>query len=141
MSASWLKTVGADILKGISFATAIATGVDPLIANTSVGSKVTAITSELGTIGNVVTIVESTANAIGGATGTAKATAALPYVSSLIQASELMVGKHVADEAGFEAGCQQVLNGVVAVLNSVKAQGQASTQASPTALPTAAPVK
>jgi len=132
---SWLKTIGTDILKGISIATSIASGVDPLIKNTAVGSKITAITSELSTIGNVVTIVESTADAVGAATSGSKLAAALPYVSSLIQASELMVGKHIADEAGFEAGCTQVINGVVAILNSVKAVGQATTPASPTAAP------
>jgi hypothetical protein len=134
---SWLKTVGMDILKGIQFATAIATGVDPLIQNTAVGSKVSAVTSELATIGNVVTIVESTAAALGSGTGVSKLSAALPYVSSLIQASELMVGKQVSDEAGFEAGCTQVINGVVAILNSVKAQNQKTTPAQPI-LPTPA---
>jgi hypothetical protein len=136
---SWLKTIGTDILKGIQFATAIATGVSPLIQNTAVQSGLNTVTSELGTIGNVVTIVESTADAIGGATGTNKLSAALPYVSSLIQASELMAGKHIANEAAFEAGCQQVINGVVAILNSVKAASLPTTAASPLAAPPAPP--
>jgi hypothetical protein len=118
----WLKTVGLDILKGIQFAAAIASGVSPLIGTTAVGSGLNTISSELGAIGNVITIVESTADAIGNATGPAKAAAALPYVSSLIQASALMVGKQIADEAGFTSGSTMIIDGVVQILNSVKAK-------------------
>jgi hypothetical protein len=129
----WLATIGKDILKGISIATAIAQGVDPLVQNTTIGKDINTVTSELGSIGNVVTIVESTANAISTAAGTGaqKLQAALPYVSSLIQASELLAGKQIQDEAGFENGCTQIISGVVTILNSLKAQSQQSTPATP----------
>ena len=132
---SWLKTVGIDILKGITIATQIAQGIDPLVQNTSIGKPFNTVTSELGTVGNLVTIVESTANALGVASGPNKLAAVLPYVSSLVQSSELMAGKHVQDEAGFEAGCTDVINGVVKILNSVKAQSTQATPAQPGATP------
>jgi hypothetical protein len=136
MSLGWLKTVGMDILKGITIATQIAQGIDPLVQNTAIGKTFNTITSELGTIGNLTTIVESTANALGANTGANKLAAVLPYVSSLVQSSELIAGKHIADEAGFEAGCTSIINGVVQIQNSLKAQ---STQSTPAQPPVSAP--
>jgi len=120
---SFLKTFAADLLKGISIASAIAQGVDPLIsaANPAAGKTLATVTSELGTIGNLATLAETMAQAITSApAGPQKLAAVLPYASTLIQQSELMAGKQIADEAGFLAGVTQVINGVVAILNATK---------------------
>jgi len=123
---SFLKTFAADLLKGISIASAVAQGVDPLIkaSNPAAATKIEAAVSELSTIGNLATIAETMAQAITTApTGPQKLSAVLPYVSTLIQQSQLMAGKQVRDEAGFMAGVTQVINGVVAILNATTKAG------------------
>jgi hypothetical protein len=127
---SFLKTFAADLLKGISIASAVAQGVDPLIkaSNPAAATTIEHAMSELGTIGNLATIAETMAQAITTApAGPQKLTAVLPYVSTLIQQSQLMAGKQIADEAGFMAGVTQVINGVVTILNSTKKSGEQST--------------
>ena len=120
---SFLKTFAADLLKGISIASAVAQGVDPLIsaANPAAGKTLATVTSDLGTIGNLATLAETMAQAITSApAGPQKLAAVLPYASTLIQQSELMAGKQIADESGFLAGVTQVINGVVTILNATK---------------------
>jgi hypothetical protein len=132
---SFLKTFAADLLKGISIASAVAQGVDPLIsaANPAAGKTLATVTSDLATIGNLATLAETMAQAITSApAGPQKLAAVLPYASTLIQQSELMAGKQIADESGFLAGVTQVINGVVAILNATKKTGnQASVPVSP----------
>lgn len=130
---SWLKTIAQDLLKGITFASAVAQGIDPLVQGTTAGKIIQTATSDLGTIGSLTTVVETMAASIGSATGAQKLAAVLPFVSTLIQQSELVMGKSVDDEAGFEAGCSQVISGIVAIQNSLKKQNTLSTQARPPA--------
>jgi hypothetical protein len=137
---SFLKTFAADLLKGISIASAVAQGVDPLIkaSNPAAASKIETAVSELGTIGNLATIAETMAQAITTApAGPQKLAAVLPYVSTLIQNSELLSGKQIADEAGFQNGVTQVINGVVAILNSCKKAGSQVTVPVAVAIPAA----
>lgn len=130
---SWLKTIAQDLLKGITFASAVAQGIDPLVQGTTAGKIIQTATSDLETIGSLTTVVETMAASIGSATGPQKLAAVLPFVSTLIQQSELVMGKSVDDEAGFEAGCSQVISGIVAIQNSLKKQNTLSTQARPPA--------
>jgi hypothetical protein len=127
---SFLKTFAADLLKGTTIAVQIAEGIDPLVsaANPAAGKILTTATSDLATIGNLATVAETVAQAITTApSGPQKLSAVLPYVSTLIQQSELLSGKQVADEAGFEQGVTLVINGVVGILNSCKKSGSTST--------------
>ena len=130
---SWLKTVAQDLLKGITYASAIAQGIDPLVnQSTTAGKVLNTVTSDLGTIGNLTTVAETMATSIGNATGAQKLAAVLPFVSTLIQQSELVIGKTVADEAGFEDRMFDGHSGIVKIQNSLKKQG---TQATPVQLP------
>lgn len=138
---SWLKTIAQDLLKGITFASAVAQGIDPLVQGTTAGKIIQTATSDLGTIGSLTTVVETMAASIGSATGAQKLAAVLPFVSTLIQGSELVVGKSVADEAGFEAGCSQVISGIVAIQNSLKKQNSQGTPVQPSAIANAGAVK
>lgn len=119
---SWLKKAGLIALKVIG----IASGALPLLSGVlpkSADGAATKVVSELEAIGNVVTTVEQVVVAVTGPdakNGAQKLAAATPYVATLIQESELMVGKKVKDEAAFTAACTKITSGFADLLNAVE---------------------
>lgn len=53
-------------------------------------------------------------------TGADKAAAVSQIVSGAVLGSEVMTGHYIDDQAGFDAAITQLINGSVAVMNSVK---------------------
>jgi len=82
----------------------------------------TKVVSELGAIGSLVSIIEGAFAALGkqNGTGADKLKAIVPQVAQIIQASELVAGKKLANEALFTQGVTAITSGVADVLNSVQ---------------------
>lgn len=85
-------------------------------------SKVTEI---VGLVNQGVQIVEAvTAPLKAGGTPVSsqgKQAMAKAFVQTAIQGSELFLGKDIIDEAAFDAALNQIIDGVVAAMNAVKA--------------------
>lgn len=125
MNLGWLKTVGRVAAVGFQ----IATGIDPLLikavgsVNPQAGSAIQKFDSELIQIGGIITTAETMFAAVNGGdaqTGAQKLAAVTPFISTIIKSSELMVGKEIADEAGFIAAVQKIAGGFADLLNSLK---------------------
>lgn len=112
----WLKKAGKVILNIVG----IATGVVPLVSKMVPGAG--AAMGEIAAIGNVIVTVEQTFAAAFGPDakkGSDKLRAAVPFVSALIQQSELMAGKKISNESQFIAASTDITNGFVKLLNSL----------------------
>jgi len=101
----------------------IVTGVMPLIAPAlpAAASKVaTTVEDKLNSALNVCVTAEQmfTAAGTGGKTGSAKLAAATPFVSQLIQQTDLLTGKKPKYEVKFTTACTQITSALADVLNS-----------------------
>ena len=140
MSLGWLKTVGIELAKGLS----IVSGIEPLVAGfLPAGSPAAAafnvVSKDLAEIGGIVTTVEGASAQMALATSTAAAAGtpltsaqkiamATPGVTQVILQSSLLAGKTIQDPTGFANGVSQVINGVVAILNSLHANVQTTSK-------------
>lgn len=113
---TFLKKLGAILLKGA----ALAAGLGPLLAPV-LGSKVAGY---IGTAANDFTLIGSKIVeievALNGKTGAEKFAAARALVAGIIRTSELVSGKEIADETVFQKGVDEITQGVVDILNSIK---------------------
>lgn len=113
---TFLKKLGLILLKGAAFAA----GLMPLVAPI-LGSKVSGIVgtaaNDLTLIGSKIVEIEA---ALAGKTGAEKFAAARLLVGGIIRTSELVSGKEIADEVVFQKGVDEITQGVVDLLNSIK---------------------
>lgn len=113
---SFLKKLGQVLAKGA----AIALGVEPLVVKflgSAMPAPVATAVNDLTAIGQMV--VQAEAMLQGSGTGPQKLAAASPLVANIIQTSELMAGKKIANEAAFTAACQKITGDVADLLNSL----------------------
>jgi hypothetical protein len=116
---SFLKKFGQGALKVFG----IAQQLEPIATGFIGGSIGTLIHDVFSRIGNVVLLTERIATTLGGEkTGAAKLQAASDLALPIIQASELVAGKKIRDEAAFAAACQKITSGVADLLNSLSAE-------------------
>lgn len=112
-----LKKIGQVIVKGA----AVEAGFAPLVAPL-LGSKASAavgtVTNDLTAAAQVVTQVEAIGQTTG-LTGAQKLAAAIPLITNIINTSELISGKNVANRQLFAQGCSEITQGVVDLLNSL----------------------
>lgn len=114
---SFLKKAGQMILKVLGAASTFF----PLLGGIFPAASV--VGNELSKIGGVIVTTEQMATAMFGPdtkTGSQKLAAAVPHVAAIIQESELMAGKKVKDEAGFEKACTEITSGFADLLNSLE---------------------
>jgi hypothetical protein len=117
---TWLKKYGLEILKVIG----IVAGISPVLtAGASAGSTVASVSDDLTKVGQAVAEVEVVISAItapGVQSGAQKLQAATLLVAQIVQTSELLAGKKIANEALFTQGCTKITDGMADILNSLK---------------------
>lgn len=121
---SFLKKAGVDILKGATIAAEVAGVIQPIVDMT--GGKAAPVVdkavSELKQFESLAVTIEAAANAMFGPdakVGAQKLAALVPFVSSIIQESEVMVGKHVADDVLFQKAMTEFAQASVDLANSL----------------------
>lgn len=103
----------------------IAAGVGPVLqsflgsAAPKVASTIGTVTNDLSAIGGIVVQAEAMIQASG--SGIQKLAAATPLVANIIQTSELISGKKIANETLFIQGSQKITSGMADILNSLHA--------------------
>jgi len=120
---NFLKKFAAVLINAVG----IITGVGPLI-NKFLPAKVAGvegtIVDKLTQVGQIIVTAEGMIAAISTdpnvKTGPQKLAAARPFVKQLILSSELVAGHHVQDDAMLTSGVDDIIGGVVKVLNSLQ---------------------
>lgn len=98
----------------------IAAGIGPILKpflGSKVGGAVQTGINDLTAIGSTVLQAETLIQAPG--SGAAKLQAATPLVASIVQTSELVSGRKIANEALFEQGCAKITSGTADCLNAL----------------------
>lgn len=119
---TFLKKLGQFLAKGAQIA-AEAAGIAPLVAPfigsaaPKVEQAVSTAANDLTQIGQVVVTAEALITSPG--SGTQKLQSATGLVQSIVQTSELVSGKKIANEGLFRQGCSKITSGVVDVLNAL----------------------
>lgn len=126
---SFLKVLGQILSKGLQLV-GLFPVIQPLLGSGKAATVVTTAVNDFTKIGTTVVQIET---ALQGKTGADKLAAAVPLVQQIIQTSELVSGHQVANEAEFEAACTDITNGVVRLLNSLKADNLKTTGSAPVA--------
>jgi hypothetical protein len=117
----WLTKIAQAALKIVGVVTGFAPIIQGAVAGTSAASTVNSITDDFTKLGGVVTSVETIAQSLqGDASVEDKVKAALPLVSQVIQASELLTGKKIADESAYQTALTQITTGVFTLLNAIE---------------------
>lgn len=121
---SFLKKLGQVLAKGIAIAADVAglfPLVQPFLGSSATASKagqiVQTATNDLTSIGQTVVTAEALIQAPN--SGSQKLAAAAPLVEQILKTSELVSGKHIANEAAFSAAAQKITSGVADLLNSL----------------------
>lgn len=121
----WLKAVGKGIAKGIQIAGQVS-GILPQLQQIipaippQTGVVVQQIQGSLEQVAGIIVTVEAIGESAG-LKGPDKLKAAAPLVAQAIQQSSLLAGKTIADPVLFAQGCSKIADGMVDVLNSLKA--------------------
>ncbi len=115
---TFLQKLGSFLAKGAQIA-AEAAGIAPLVAPFfgSAAPKVVTAANDLTQMGQV--IVQAEALMQGPGSGASKLSAATPLVQSIVQTSQLVDGKKIANPTLFTQGCSKITSGVADVLNSL----------------------
>ena len=115
---TFLKKIGQVVLKIIG----IATGVLPLIqgAFPQAGQAVQTVEDKLNKALGVIVTTEQMFTAVSQAPGqgSAKLKAATPYIATLIQNTDLLIGKKPKDEQQFETAATALTSALADILNS-----------------------
>ncbi len=118
---SFLKKLGI-VLAQVG---ATAVGLGPIVAplfGSNAGKVAQGISSVVNNLTQVATIIAQIEVALSGKEGVEKFRAAVALVGPIIRTSELVSGKKIADEVLFQKGVQGITQGVVDVLNALKAE-------------------
>lgn len=118
---TFLKKLGQILAKAVAIAVGIGPVVLPFLGSGKASTAVTTGVNDLVQISGIVTTVEAVLQTPG--SGAAKLAAAVPLVKGIIQSSELVVGKKIANEALFEQACTEYTQATVDLLNSLDASG------------------
>ena len=115
---TFLKKLGVILARGVQ----VVVGFGPLISSMvpSVAGTVAIVSKSLSEIAAIVAQVEAMGVALK-LTGAQKLEAATAASVSIVLQSTMMVGRKIADPILFRSGVGQIVNGTVAVLNSLKA--------------------
>lgn len=124
---SFLKKLGQVLAVGTGLITGFMPVVQPLLGrNNKLDQVATKITDTLTLVGSAVVTVETIFSNVANS-GAQKLAAAVSLIGPLIRTSELVAGKEIADESLFQKGVNGVAQGVVDILNSLKASGVKTT--------------
>jgi hypothetical protein len=120
---TFLQKLGQFLAKGIKIAAEVA-GIAPLMAPL-LGSAVqnvqqvaTTAANDLTQIGQVVVQAEALMQSPG--SGASKLAAAAPLVQQIVQTSQLLDGKKIANPTLFAQGCSKITSGVADCLNAIE---------------------
>ncbi len=114
---TFLKKLGSVLLK----IGEIVTGFGPVLSGfvPSAAGPVAVVTSDLKNLGDIIATVEAVGQSLS-LPGTQKLIAATPLIAQAILQSELLVGRTIADPAGFQTAASKVADGIVGILNALK---------------------
>jgi len=120
---SFLAKLGKTLATAAATLTGIMPIVQPLLGRSSKVEAVAAkITDTLTLIGSFVATMELAFVNVP-KSGAQKFAALVNVIGPLIKTSELVAGKEIADETMFQKGVNGIAQGVVDILNSLKASG------------------
>jgi len=133
---TFLQKLGK-VLATIANVAAVAAGIGPILQpflGSGTASKIasTAV-NDLTSIGQVVLQAETLIQGTG--TGATKLSAATPLVAQIVQTSELIAGKKIANEALFIQGSQKITSGMADILNSLHADNVPNPSPAPALQP------
>lgn len=116
---TFLKKLGMIVLKIVG----IVSGELPLLQSVlpaKVGSEVATGMDKLDSALGVVTTAEQMFTAVSQASGqgSAKLTAATPFIAALLQQTTTLTGKTPKNAALFQSGCASITSGLADVMNS-----------------------
>lgn len=114
---TFLKKLGQILAEAVALAAGLGPIIKPFLGSGKAGQIATTAINDLTQIGQIVTTVEAVVQTPG--SGAQKLAAAVPLVKSIIQSSELVVGKKIANEALFEQACTEYTQATVDLLNSI----------------------
>lgn len=117
---SFLKKMGQIIAKGLEITGVLSPVILPLFGSSAAGSTAATAVNDFTAIGTTVVQIEA---ALQGKTGADKLAAAVALVRPIVQTSELVAGHKIANEAEFVAGCTDLTNAVVRIMNSLSPDG------------------
>jgi len=115
---TFLKKLGQVLLKVTTLGGALLglPILQPLLGAVKTGQTVQTGLNDLTAIGSTVLQIET---ALNGKTGTEKLQAAVNLIGPIIQTSELVSGKKITNEAGFQKAVIEITQGMVDLLNSI----------------------
>ncbi len=115
---SFLKKIGQVLSAGLSLLSVVFPVLEPLMgasANPVVKAFDTGI-NDFTAIGTQIIAIET---ALQGKTGPEKLAAASTLVAGIVRTSELVSGHKIANDSEFIAGCQDLTNAVVRIMNAL----------------------
>lgn len=145
---SFLSVLGKILSVGEEVAGVFFPVLRPFLGSGKASQVITTGVNDFTQIASVVVGVEAAFQTPG--SGSVKLQAAVPQIANIVKTSEALIGHKVANEPEFVAGCTDLTNAVVRILNSynadnIKGSGQAvdmtksATPATPTPVPSPAP--
>ncbi len=132
---SFLKKLGQILAAGLELTGIISPVVLPMLGSSKAAQTATTAVNDFTSIGTTVVQVET---ALQGKSGPEKLSAASSLVAPIVRTSELVSGHKIANESEFIAGCTDLTNAVVRIMNSLAADN-ISTSGSPVTATPAAP--
>jgi hypothetical protein len=138
---SFLKKIGQVLAAGLELTGIISPIVLPMLGSGKAAQTATTAINDFTSIGTTVVQVET---ALQGKTGPEKLAAASSLVQPIVRTSELVSGHTIANEAEFIAGCTDLTNAVVRIMNALGSKGitvsgsSVTTAPAPPATPTPA---
>lgn len=131
---TFLSKLGKALATGLAIAAGVGPIVIPFLGSGKAASIASTAVNDFTAIGQ--TVVSAEALIQGAGTGAAKLAAATPLVTQIIQTSELVAGKKIANEALFVQGSSKITSGMADVLNSLEANA-VQTSGTPLVVPAA----
>lgn len=135
---SYLKKIGKVLVAGLELVGFISPAILPLLGSSKTGVLIGKVTNDFTAIGTTVIQIET---ALQGKPGIEKLQAASALVAPIVRTSELVSGHTVKNESEFIAGCTDLTNAVVRIMNALDSNN-INTAGSPvnvTAAPLATP--
>jgi hypothetical protein len=115
---SFLKKAGQVLSSGLAVLSFVFPVLRPLMGSGVLAGEITTGVNDFTAIGTQIITIET---ALQGKTGPEKLAAASTLVAGIVRTSELVTGHKIANEAEFIAGCQDLTNATVRIMNSLDA--------------------
>jgi hypothetical protein len=122
---TFLKKLGQFLAKAVAIAVGIGPILQPFLGSGTGAKDVSTGINDLTQVGQVVVSAEALLQTPG--SGAAKLAAATPLVQTIIQSSELIAGKKIANDTLFTQGCSKITSGVADCLNALHPDGVATS--------------